>query len=392
VQAFLKKHGWGKAQINALAADFSPRIYMRLARAQPEPLRALYMQMADKKDLPPFIMMQHLLTRCAVRVPDIYAYDLKKNMALIEDLGDERLDHALNAGGDAAMLYRLAVDVLINLHNRVESIDAHNLGVPLFDAARLTEQAQLFIDMVEQKITHTPLPKMARSTFVGVLQPALEYACAGQVTVMMRDYHAANVMLVDDATGNKQAAVIDFQDGGAGPCAYDLVSLLDDTRRDLALDLHMALLDYYLSNVRPELASHVFQSYPILAVQRHLRVLGILMRRWIARSDKLTGSFYQRSWRLLMQYKTVPACAEIFAWLDTYIPEELLFVPPEEQTKMFVSKIITSTEDHELLWCYFLSQFRQYVLETLDLNYPSYNYLFEHRLEVNRWAHFSSVV
>ena len=65
------------------------------------------------------------------------------------------------------------------------------------------------------------------------------------VTVL-RDYHAENIMLLD-RPGLARLGLLDFQDALAGHPAYDLVSLLQDARRDVSPALEAAMLARYVA-------------------------------------------------------------------------------------------------------------------------------------------------
>ncbi|WP_447415185.1 phosphotransferase, partial [Clostridium perfringens] len=56
-----------------------------------------------------------------------------------------------------------------------------------------------------------------------------DHALAGPAVTVLRDYHSENLMLL----GGDTLGLLDFQDALAGHPAYDLVSLLQDARRDV---------------------------------------------------------------------------------------------------------------------------------------------------------------
>jgi aminoglycoside/choline kinase family phosphotransferase len=96
------------------------------------------------------------------------------------------------------------------------------------------------------------------------------------VTVL-RDYHAENIMLL--GTLQKQG-LLDFQDALIGHPAYDLVSLLQDARRDVAPQLEAAMFDYYRED-RPGSRDDTFLAdYARLGAQRNAKIVGIFVRLW----------------------------------------------------------------------------------------------------------------
>ena len=57
-----------------------------------------------------------------------------------------------------------------------------------------------------------------------------------------RDYHAENLIWLPERAGHARVGLLDFQDMLVGHPAYDLVSLLEDARRDVAPELRAAML------------------------------------------------------------------------------------------------------------------------------------------------------
>ena len=57
---------------------------------------------------------------------------------------------------------------------------------------------------------------------------------------VLRDYHSPNLLWLPEREGIARVGVIDFQDAMRGPAAYDLVSLLQDARVDVAPELEAA--------------------------------------------------------------------------------------------------------------------------------------------------------
>ena len=93
-----------------------------------------------------------------------------------------------------------------------------------------------------------------------------------------RDFHIDNLFYLKNQKGIKKCAWIDYQDMLLGPIAYDLMSLLEDARKTISIKLREELLIYYLENMNLKNESNFRFSFKILALQRHLKVLGIFCR------------------------------------------------------------------------------------------------------------------
>jgi N-acetylmuramate 1-kinase len=311
---FLNNHGWATAHRTALPGDFSARHYVRLKDGN---RKALLMVMPKTHELQAFITMQSALAASGVRVPELYASDIQHGFALIEDLGEDDFNSLLRKGVAAQTLYPLAIDALLHLHH-VAPVQ-HSL--PHFTAEKFLEQAGLFLDVYGEKVMGTEFSAQAKERFNVVWNDALQQACAIPTSLMLRDFHAANIMYLETETGYRKAAMIDFQDGGVGPVSYDIASLLEDARLDVSATQRADMLARYLNQNTAIDRKTFLSSYAVLACQRHMRVLAILARRWIENADSNTGDYFKRSWNLLMLHHAEPALAPVYAWLDLYVPQ-----------------------------------------------------------------------
>jgi N-acetylmuramate 1-kinase len=128
---------------------------------------------------------------------------------------------------------------MISIHYYEKAWHLHHAApvqhdLPHFTAEKFLEQAGLFLDIYGEKVIGTAFSTQAKERFNAVWNVALQQACAVPISLMLRDFHAANIMHVDSETGHRKAAMIDFQDGGAGPVSYDIASLLEDARLDVS--------------------------------------------------------------------------------------------------------------------------------------------------------------
>jgi aminoglycoside/choline kinase family phosphotransferase len=117
--------------------------------------------------------------------------------------------------------------------------------------------------------------------------------------------------------------IIDFQLASLGHPAYDLVSLLQDCRRDNDAGREERMLGRYLA-ARPEYDPVAFRAaYDACAAQRHLRVAC----QWV-RLDRRDGKpqylvHGPRTWGLLDSALRRSAAAPLAAALDRWVPQHL---------------------------------------------------------------------
>jgi aminoglycoside/choline kinase family phosphotransferase len=152
------------------------------------------------------------------------------------------------------------------------------------------------------------------------LAPLADY----QKVTVLRDYHAENIMLLDDG----QQGIIDFQDALVGHPAYDLVSLLQDARRDVSPALEAEMLAYYNNAAKPgaDFAAH----YALLGAQRNTKIIGIFTRLWKRDGKERYLSFLPRMWGLLERDLAHPDLAPVKRWFDTHIPSGVRNKMPAE--------------------------------------------------------------
>jgi aminoglycoside/choline kinase family phosphotransferase len=141
------------------------------------------------------------------------------------------------------------------------------------------------------------------------------------VTVL-RDYHAENVMLLDDG----DQGLIDFQDALIGHPAYDLVSLLQDARRDVSVELEAEMLDHYIRTASP--GDDFLYHYALVGAQRNTKIIGIFTRLWKRDGKERYLDFLPRMWKLLERDLDHPGLAPLKSWFDTYIPHEVRRIAP----------------------------------------------------------------
>lgn len=326
IEAFLAQHGWRAEELRPLAGDASFRSYRRLVRGKS---RAVLMDAPPAhEDVRPFVRMAAHLRRLGFSAPDVYAANVDAGLLLLEDLGDDTFTRLLAAGCDERALYGLAVDVLIALH-ALPPERAIPPGLPDYDAERLIKEALLFADWYLPAVAgHPPAPSV-RQSYIDAWREALKAVLAQPRTLVLRDYHVDNLLRLAHRSGLAACGLLDFQDAVAGPAAYDLMSLLEDARRDIEDGLRADMLSHYLERARPPDRKGFATSYAILAAQRHAKVIGIFTR--LSRRDGKHGYLVHipRVWGLLDRALGNAALAPVAAWFDRNVPSALRgMVPP----------------------------------------------------------------
>ena len=308
---FLARHGWAGATILPLAGDASFRRYFRIREGE---RRAVLMDAPPPHEDPrPFVRIAGWLQEIGLAAPRVLAADLERGLLLLDDLGDARMRETLDAEPEIERdLYETAVDVLVHLHRQLPmpGLPAHGLNEWLAEVA-------LFLDWYVPAVGLGAVDVYGwDSAWRDVLEPVANDGL-GPVTVL-RDYHAENVMLIDGRGGIERFGLLDFQDALAGHPAYDLVSVLEDARRDVPADLERDMIDRYLSMSGAD--QRFERAYWALAAQRNTRILGVFCRLWKRDNKPHYTKFQPRMWGLLERDLAVPGLEPLRSWFDANIP------------------------------------------------------------------------
>lgn len=314
---FLTATGWSPAEIRSLAGDASFRRYHRVSQ---NGVRAVLMDAPpDREDVRPFVRMARHLLALGLSAPSILASDEAAGLLLLEDFGDETFTRLLSAGHDEAALYALAIDVLVHLH-RLEPAAALPPGLPAYDLRRLLDEAMLLPDWYMPAIFGRPTEDGARREYALAWEEVLTPGLIAPSTLVLRDFHVDNLMRLSGRDGIAACGLLDFQDAVAGPPAYDVMSLLEDARRDVSPSLKAEMLNRYSAGMGRADLTGFERAFAILAAHRHAKVIGIFTRlsRRDGKSSYLTH--IPRVWRLLERALAHDALAPMARWFDWHVP------------------------------------------------------------------------
>jgi len=329
IAAFLETIGWGGVPRRVLAADASFRRYDRLQ----EPARRAVLMDAPppQEDVRPFLAVARLLHRLGISAPQIFAEDVAAGLLLLEDFGDDTYTRLLAAGAEGTPLYTLAIDVLIAIHRNFTPAMAP--FVTRYDDERLLGEVAELVDWYRPAVAGGATDAALRAEYLDLWRALLPLARGVPETLVLRDFHVDNLMLLGGRSGTAACGVLDFQDAAIGPCSYDVMSLLMDERRDVPARLAAAMRRRYLEAF-PELDRERFAaSYAVLGGLRHCKNIGRFARLW--RRDGKPGYLVHipRVWGLVEQDLRHPALAAVAAWLAQHIPPELRRVPTVEAAR-----------------------------------------------------------
>ena len=310
-QAFLTLHGWGEAERRFLAGDASDRSYDRLTRGT---------QTAVLMDAPPgkgddpatFIAIARHLESLGLAPPRIYAEDLEHGFLLIEDLGDALFARILETDpAREVALYQGATDVLVALQ-----ASPAPAGLPNLSAEDWAEAACFALDFYAFGATGE---KCDPTAFRQILTQALKTHADGPRVMILRDYHAENLLDLPHRQGLQRVGLLDFQLAQMGQPGYDLVSMLQDARRDVSPEIEARMIASFAAQTG--LAPERFTaSYATLGAQRALRILGIFARLCMVSGKPHYLRLIPRVWGQLQRNLAHPALSELRTICDALLP------------------------------------------------------------------------
>jgi hypothetical protein len=269
---------WPFIRIAPASADASFRRYFRVW-ADDGATRVVMDAPPDKEDIAPYLKVSTLLERCRVHVPRVEASDATAGFVLLEDLGSVSYLSRLESGGDADALYGDALQAL--LHIQLEGRAAIRELAP-YDRAALAREMALMPEWFCARHLRLEMSSEECGLLDATGQFLIQEALRQPVVFVHRDYHSRNLMQVPQ----HNPGIIDFQDALAGPCGYDLVSLL----KDCYIDWPRARVEGWVRGFRAHLIAaggdggndegEFLRWFDLIGLQRHIKVLGIFARLW----------------------------------------------------------------------------------------------------------------
>lgn len=300
---FLSDAGWGAAGRAALAGDASARRYERLALDR---RRAVLMDASPGlgESTERFARMARWLSGHGYSAPEILGEDHAEGFLLLEDLGDALFARLLAADPPReAELYAAATDFLVDLHRH----PAPDFIAPL-DAAGLADLAALMPRWYLTGIGAAGNPQA--EAVPDLIGAAFDRLGDGRIVTALRDFHAENLIWLPERSGHARLGLLDFQDAVATHPAYDLVSLLQDARRDVSEATEAAMIARYVAARALEPASFG-AIYALLGAQRALRIAGIFARLTLRDGKAHYLDYLPRVWRCLDRNLAHPALGDL---------------------------------------------------------------------------------
>jgi aminoglycoside/choline kinase family phosphotransferase len=338
-----------EARIRHLMGDASTRTYARLAQAGTTVLLMDAPQQADgppirdgksysriahlAEDMArPFAAIAGVLRAAGLSAPEVLASDFAHGLLLVEDLGDRLFQTEIAAGTPQRLLYRRAVDVLLKLRSvpvpaAMTLADGTAYRLPRRDRAAFEIELELILDWYWPAVKGAACPEPVRAAFHGAWSGVLDHLMTLPGAWFLRDFHSPNLIWLPERTGVASVGVLDFQDALNEHAAFDLVSLLQDARIDVAEALERELFEYYCAEAsarEPGFDRAGFAlAYAMFGAQRNTRLLGLWVRLLERDGKPHYLKHVPRTWGYLARNLSNPALSALAAWYDRHFPPSL---------------------------------------------------------------------
>ncbi|MBI1213422.1 MAG: phosphotransferase [Alphaproteobacteria bacterium] len=356
IDAFLHKSGWGNAERHPLPGDASTRRYIRIVDRDRTAMLMDQPQGAETAACPPdaseqerrvlgynavarlagpdtrrFAGLATHLKRQGLSAPEIIAHDYDEGFLLIEDFGDGRFADLMAGGYAEQPFYENAIDALIHLHQSaapaaLEVPGANALPLLAYDAMAMEIEVDLLADWFYPAASGRKMSTDQRAEYLALWRTAFAKLDLSKPVLVLRDYHAENLMWLDDRAGVARSGLLDFQDALAGSPAYDVVSLIEDARREVSPELASQMAARYVAGRKTRDASFDVDQFKLaaalLAAQRNTKIVGIFSRLWKRDGKPRYTSYLPRMWRYLDRDLQHPELSALKSWFDRSVPRD----------------------------------------------------------------------
>lgn len=316
ISHFLSGTEWETAEQLVLFGDASARKYRRLVDRE-NGISAILMDTPKEliSSVESFVNIDIHLLNVGLSAPEIYRADIESGFLLLEDFGDDLFANILlETPALETELYNGAVDCLVHLHQQGAPKNATE-----YSPTYMTEVAVLAYDWYAVGILGN-VPKDPKTTFSIELQAMLEAAKPSNPVLALRDFHAENLVWLPARTGAKKIGLLDFQDAMLCHQIYDLVSLLQDARRDVSPLLTLPIIRRY-AELRGLNEEECHRDFALYGAQRNLRILGVFARLCMLHGKPQYVDLIPRVWTHMFKCLDHPSLENLRTMVEKDLPK-----------------------------------------------------------------------
>jgi hypothetical protein len=277
ITGFVREFLGEPAVFSPIPGDGSKRIFWRIRIPKSNPS---YIAMENaptddfsKRENVAYLNIGRHLRDKGLPLPEIYRFDLEKGWFIMEDFGDVSLQTACVQAKARLPLYLAVVEILFQ--QQIKGSEGFNTA--------WTCQTETYDRLVMRRYEVDYFKEAFLGTYLGLRKewPGLENTFdhlieeasnAEDRFFLHRDFQSRNIMIAGEKIG-----ILDWQGGRLGPLAYDLASLLIDPYTNVPVPEKGQIYNAYhqlLRRKRPQRLASFERSFPYLAIQRNLQILG----------------------------------------------------------------------------------------------------------------------
>ena len=310
---FIKSNNILNNDMHLIDTDASFRKYYRLSGNNTLIMDAPYESGESVKS---FHLIDKILLEMGISVPVIHSIDENNGFILLEDLGDQIFSRILNDENEYK-LYQNAIDVLAHIYLESNEKKFNKKEIPFYSIDKLLEESNLFCDWFMEKHCQIKLTVKEKLEYQEILKKIFQGIDSTNSSLVLRDYHVDNLILLKDRKGKKQVGVIDFQDAVIGANSYDLVSLLEDVRRPITEDLKEKLIEEYIYITCYD-PKQLLKEMRFFSVQRNLKIIGIFSRLKYRDQKPKYMKLIKNAWNFINLHLEDPNFIELKSWISVY--------------------------------------------------------------------------
>lgn len=323
--SFVKNSGLKITRSDPLKSDASFRTYERLY-GESKTFILMDAPPQTGENCKSFLAISNYLIDLGFSAPNIYKHDLENGFLILEDFGDRLFSLILKDNSNEKNLYINAIDCLLALQDKtvleyIKIFDNEKYKIPLYDELTLLKEVNLLIEWFYPTIFGEQINEKLRAEYVSIWKDLISRVDQTDKVLVLRDYHADNLIYLKDKNGINKVGLLDFQDAVIGSPLYDLVSLLEDSRILVKKNIIDEMIKRFLNNTNI-VKSNFIRDYSIFAAQRHSKVIGIFTRLY--KRDKKSNylKFIPYTWDLLEKSLANLPSSDLSFWLNKNIPPE----------------------------------------------------------------------
>ena len=326
--------GWGHGRKVKEFGEMSRRRYERYQSDSGESI--MLMDASEQpSSISPFIKICHHLDNLGYSVPKILGEDRENNLLIIEDFGDGSFASLISKDPHRHLDFlQLAVDFLIDLHQRPLAESAPEDKISLYEDTSYVVKADLFWQWYRPDMKRE-LSEESIKEYQDIWRNLLQIARLVPETLVLRDFSCRNLFFLPLRLGVRQCGLIDFQDAVRGPVTEDLLSILTSTRVPLKQKYREMMIARYLDAFPHLLRSQFRDSWTVLLAHRYMRIIGLYSHAVTVHGNTAVGKFLPSTYQEAMKVLENPLLDSLRSWVKAHMPDS--FLPLKSVSDLVVS-------------------------------------------------------